>query len=483
MCMLFLTSKEKDAALGAFVKSSFKNYSKSKEKLDLHESADYHKKAEERGLYTKTQLQNIANRIDVQLNNVTNQNIKSNEAILPHIVDAARLCTVKQIPFTGHRDDKIQFAQEPTDNEGNFIAIIRLLAKSNPGLKDHLEHDPQNARCTSKTIQNQVITVMANLIRDHFCQCLEKCPHFSLIADKTTSHGREILSVCLRFLDFVKDPSRPIKREVLLDLCDLTRTTGKAIATPLTESLKKHKIDIANCRGQAYDTASSMSSTKMGVQAEITKCAPDADYQGCCMHALNLAICHACKIRLIQNMMDSCHELYSFFGNSPKRQRFLNIVIDVLGKGETKKRKLKNLCKTRWIERHSTFETIYDLYEYVVPTIDEICVPLEDECFECPGEESWDWDASTQTLANGLRHTMRSFGHIFCFVCAMDMLEPMRQLVSALQGHLVEVYFGFKKVEEVMNSYTDILSGKDTRFKHLYTKVLRLSELVGSAGE
>ncbi|KAK2558879.1 Zinc finger MYM-type protein 1, partial [Acropora cervicornis] len=259
VCLLFLTTKEKDAALGAFVKSAFKNYSKSKEKLDSHESADYHKRAEE----------------------------------------------LQQIPFRGHRDDKIQFKQEPTDNEGNFTTIIRLLAKSNPGLKDHLEHGPQNARYTSKTLQNEVIAVMANLIRDYFCQCFEKCPHFSFIADETTSHGQEILSVCLRFLDFVEDPCCPIKREVLIDLCDLTRTTGKAIATRLTESLKKHKIDIANCRGQAYDTTSSMSSSKKGVEAEIAKCAPDADSQGCCLHALNLAICHACEIRPIQNMMDS----------------------------------------------------------------------------------------------------------------------------------------------------------------------------------
>ena len=109
-------------------------------------------------------------------------------------------------------------------------------------------------------------------------------------------------------------------------------------------------------------------------------------------------------------MMDSCRELYSFFDNSPKRQRFLDIVIDVLAKGETKKRKLKNLCKTRWIERHSTFETIYDLYEYVVTILDEICDPSEDERFGSPGEESWDWDASTRTLANGLRHSVRD-GH------------------------------------------------------------------------
>ena len=45
VCLLFLITKENDAVLEAFAKSAFKNYSKSKEKLDLHESTDYHKKA------------------------------------------------------------------------------------------------------------------------------------------------------------------------------------------------------------------------------------------------------------------------------------------------------------------------------------------------------------------------------------------------------------------------------------------------------
>jgi len=34
-----------------------------------------------------------------------------------------------------------------------------------------------------------------------------------------------------------------------------------------------------------------------------------------------------------------------------------------------------------------------------------------------------------------------------------------------------------------MNSYTDIRSGIDTWFERLYTNILRLSELVGSAEE
>lgn len=95
-----------------------------------------------------------------------------------------------------------------------------------------------------------MIGVIADTIREYFRKYLEKNPQFSLIADETTSQGREVLSVCLRLLDLIADPSNPIKREVLIDMCDLTRTIGSAIATAIRNSLQKHAIDIRNCRGQ-----------------------------------------------------------------------------------------------------------------------------------------------------------------------------------------------------------------------------------------
>lgn len=176
----------------------------------------------------------------------------------------------------------------------------------------------------SKTVQNEVIGVIADTIREYFRKCLEKNPHFSLIADVTTSQGCEVLSVCLCLLDLIADPSNPIKHKVLIDMCDLTRTTRSAIATAIRNSFQKRAIDIRNCRGQVYDTTASMSSDKEGVQAELAKDAPDAEYQGCCLHLINLVICHASKINSIQNMTDSCHELFHFFFfyNSPKRQKF-----------------------------------------------------------------------------------------------------------------------------------------------------------------
>lgn len=46
---------------------------------------------------------------------------------------------------------------------------------------------------------------------------------------------------------------------------------------------------------------------------------------------------------------------------------------------------------------------------------------------------------------------MQSFSHIVNFVTVKTLLEPMRPLVTCLQGRKMEVYMGFKKVDEVKN--------------------------------
>ena len=71
-----------------------------------------------------------------------------------------------------------------------------------------------------------------------------------------------------------------------------------------------------------------LSSPQSGVQTHIKASAPDADYQRCCLHSINLVICNSTKVCFIRNMFDSCQEAFLFFRNSPKRQRFLELVIE-----------------------------------------------------------------------------------------------------------------------------------------------------------
>ncbi len=52
--------------------------------------------------------------------------------------------------------DKIYFSCPPTANEGNFIAMLRLVAKADCDLERHLISGPKNAKYVSKTIHNEL---------------------------------------------------------------------------------------------------------------------------------------------------------------------------------------------------------------------------------------------------------------------------------------------------------------------------------------
>lgn len=112
---------------------------------------------------------------------------------------------------------------------------------------------------------------------------------------------------------------KPRKHEVLLDFSFHQRITGESIAQSILGVVEKHRIDIRNRPGQEYDTSSSLRSSNVGVQILIKRVAPDADYQGCCLHNLNLVICKSSNISSIRNMFDSCQQACLFFHNSPKR--------------------------------------------------------------------------------------------------------------------------------------------------------------------
>ena len=89
----------------------------------------------ERASCTQLQQTNTESRIDVSINQISVENFKQNKALLPSIVDAIMFCARQQIAFRGHRDDKINFDEAPACNEGNFVAIIRMLVECNSSLK------------------------------------------------------------------------------------------------------------------------------------------------------------------------------------------------------------------------------------------------------------------------------------------------------------------------------------------------------------
>ena len=166
-------------------------------------------------------------------------------------------------------------------------------------------------------------------------------------------------------------------------------------------------------------------------------------------------------------MFDSCQHAFLFFHNSPKRQRFFELIIETFCPIPTKN-KIKGLCQTRWVERPTTFDTIFDLYPYLMRTWEEMCSPSN--CDQLYKDSSWNWDSETRSSANGL---------IVAFNLSKQLLEPIRPIAQCLQGKLQEVYFGFKKIGEVKQLYMDMRNNVDKQNTKMYEKALKLASDIG----
>ena len=76
-------------------------------------------------------------------------------------------------------------------------------------------------------------------------------------------------------------------------------------------------------------------------------------------------------------MMESADKISCFFNNSPKWQLALERWIDELFTQHKKRKKVKDMCCTRWVERHKVFEVFIDLYMPIACCLEEITSRLE----------------------------------------------------------------------------------------------------------
>ena len=142
---------------------------------------------------------------------------------------------------------------------------------------------------------------------------------YSVLTDEVTSHNTEHLALCAWFVD-----SKNLVREEFLSFIQLDRITGKQIAEAIIAFLNETDITIADMRGQGYDGASNMSSSRAGVQARISEVTPQATYVHCSGHCLNLVISKSCSVPDIRHVLDRLQHCSRFFLNSPKRRVYCN---------------------------------------------------------------------------------------------------------------------------------------------------------------
>ena len=92
-------------------------------------------------------------------------------------------------------------------------------------------------------------------------------------------------------------------------------------------------------------------------------------------HELNLALTKASRVPEVFNMVCLLQSLGRFFASSSKRQRLFEKIIQekvdqtIFNKI---KEKIKPLCETRWVERHTAFKDLDVLYLCIISCLEII---------------------------------------------------------------------------------------------------------------
>ena len=269
----------------------------------------------------------------VQIESEWRNTISRNREIIKSVVKCVHFCGKWSIALRGHRDDS---SANERSNKANFLALLEFhIDASDEPLKYHRETCHANARYSSKTIQNQVISLIGEYIRESIVQEIKEAKFFSVLCDEVTDNANlQQLLFVLRSVD--KD-------------CQV-------ISGLILGKLEQWGLKIDNCWGQGYDGASNMSSQVRGVQGLISQKNPKALYMHCNSRVLNLVIVKACSLPTIPNMAGTITEIAIFFNYSPKWQRCLETVIS-MDQPDSCRSKIRHLCHTRWVERHEAYET------------------------------------------------------------------------------------------------------------------------------
>ena len=191
----------------------------------------------------------------------------------------------------------------------------------------------------------------------------------------------------------------------------------------------------------------------------------------CASHRLNLAIVSACSITAIKNVESYIGEIARFFSYSAKRQRLLDsCMVKVFP--ETKAKKLKDACRTRWVERIDSYAVFLDLLPAVHHTLSAMVNPSE---FPELGT-NWTWDGETITKATGFLHQLHSSSFLVSFKVLLEVMCCLRGLTKKLQSQAIDVFYAYKQIKAVLSTLKSMRDNSNREFHKMFEEATRLGK-------
>ena len=290
---------------------------------------------------------------------------------------------------------------------------------------------PKNAKYTSPEIQNEVIQILASMVKETIVtDCLESdIGLFCLKCDETRDRCNvENMSVVLRFV------KQGLVQERLLSVINLEEVDANGITKAILKELRDNSIDPSNILSQCFDGAAVMNGAKGAVQKllqhELQKVIP---YVHCYNHQLHLVVVHSMEAEpKAKSFFAICQQLYIFL-----RRHYASTIYE----GQS----LKRLLEQRWTG-HLDFSVV------IKQNRDEIIETLEILA------ESRKVPADVNVEAQGLFGKVKKPQFALMAEIVVKLLTVMKPANAMLQSKTCNMGIASELVQSVIATYKELRS-------------------------
>ncbi|XP_065199035.1 uncharacterized protein LOC135830743 [Sycon ciliatum] len=180
-------------------------------------------------------------------------------------------------------------------------------------------------------------------------------------------------------------------------------------------------------------------------------------------------------------MLSDLKALGVFFKYSPKRQRTMEASMEAenakrkaANQPPIRAQKLKLLCETRWVERHTALTDFRELYPAVVHCLQVISGQVATA-------SNVTYDGKSVTEANGLLRAVTSDAFLVALSCNIFLFGFTKCLSVLLQGSHIDILTAYSEITSAKELLQDVRINSDVEFATIYAAASELTSLFGHA--
>ena len=136
---------------------------------------------------------------------------------------------------------------------------------------------------------------------------------------------------------------------------------------------------------------------------------------------------------------------------------------------EVRKKRVKPLCRTSWVERHDSLEVFVELYPAIIGALSDIAY----------GKDSVSWNRETVSDANGLLLAIEKFSFLL-LVVVYNILSYIKGLTVLLQQRSIDIVQGIMLVQDFQDQLKELREELDDWNKIWFQLAVEIAEAEGT---